>query len=77
MPAPEGDLARRITWLMLLRVVVTTLLLGAAIVADAVGPVAREAPLGMFVFGLIGVTYGLTLLWAIALRRGVRPHRLG
>ncbi len=76
--APSGgpsDIVRRLTYLMLFRVVVTTLLLGAAVAAglaasdvpagDDAAPIERAPTL----FAAVGVTYALTLLWAILLQR--------
>ena len=79
VPGPlrhAGERRRRLTWFMLLRVVVTTLLLGAAVVADAASPAALDAARVVFVFGLIALTYGLTLAWSLLLRRGAAPSRL-
>ena len=69
-------LARRFTWFMALRAAVTTLLFGAAVLADATRAVEREDSWRGFTFALIAVTYGLTLLFSILLRRGGSPGRL-
>jgi two-component system sensor histidine kinase PilS (NtrC family) len=59
----------RIKWLIFFRVIVTTLLLGAAIIVQL-----RESQFFFYIspsylYALIGFTYALTLLYAILLRR--------
>ena len=76
--APRSERARRLIYFMLLRVVVTTLFLGASVLSDLTGAggTASGALSGVLAFALIGITYGLTLLWALLLRRGASPERL-
>src|SRR5687767_14920702 len=67
---------RRLTYFMLLRVVVTSLLLGTAVAANMAEPEAPSASRSFFIFAIIAITYGLTVVWAVLLRRGARPARL-
>jgi len=73
--AMRADRARRLTWIMLLRVVVTTVLLGGNVISDVVGASSMTLS-ATFVFGMIALTYGLTVLWAVLLRQGYSPARL-
>ena len=59
-----SDYRRRLVWLIGARVVVSTLLLGSAIVFQAAAP--GSLPIDPFFF-LIGLTYGLSILYAISL----------
>ena len=71
-----AELFRRVTYLMLFRVVVTTLLLGAAIAAGLAVPngrlpiddLAERSGHADVLFIAVGVTYALTLIWAALLR---------
>jgi len=68
MPKKKADSARRIAdnalvWLMVLRVVVVTALLGSAVVAEVL---ARPSEPGEPLYLLIALTYLLTLLYALA-----------
>ncbi len=68
MPRTKADTARRIAdnalvWLMVLRVVVVTALLGSAVVAEVL---ARPSEPGEPLYLLIAFTYLLTLLYALA-----------
>jgi two-component system sensor histidine kinase PilS (NtrC family) len=62
---PERDLRRRLAWLIGIRVVISTLLLGSAAVVQLFSP-------GTFpvepLFLLIGLTYLLNILWSITLK---------
>ena len=63
---PESDLRRRLAWLIGIRVVISTLLLGSAAVVQWFSPGAFPAePL----FLLIGLTYLLNILWALTLKK--------
>jgi two-component system sensor histidine kinase PilS (NtrC family) len=74
--SPFGGLGRRVTYLMLFRVGVVTLLLGATFVSELgelAAPIPRvESPRSTLLFGLIAATYGLTIVYALALRRATR-----
>ena len=68
MPKKKTDSARKIAdnalvWLMVLRVVVVTALLGSAVVAEVL---ARPSEPGEPLYLLIALTYLLTLLYALA-----------
>ena len=60
-----SDSRRRLVWLIGTRVVVSTLLLGSAVVfqVNAPGTLAVDP-----FFFLIGLTYGLSVIYAITLR---------
>ena len=61
---PESDLRRKLAWLIGIRVVISTLLLGSAAVVQLFSPGAFPVePL----FLLIGLTYLLNILWAVTL----------
>jgi len=59
------DLRRRVAWLIAIRVVISTMLLGGAIVAQVTAP--GSFPVNPFFF-LVGLTYGLTIVYASLLR---------
>jgi two-component system sensor histidine kinase PilS (NtrC family) len=61
----ETDLRRRLAWLIGIRAVISTLLLGGAILAQVTAP--GSFPVDPF-FTLIAVTYALTIAYALTLR---------
>ncbi len=64
------DLKKRLTYLMLFRVGLVTLLLVATAAAELAAPVGEPtSPAVAALFGLIAVTYGLTILYAVLLPR--------
>jgi two-component system sensor histidine kinase PilS (NtrC family) len=67
----DTELRRKVAWLIAVRAVISTILLGSAIFARITAP-------GSFAvdpfFFLIGVTYALTMTWALSLRF-VERHR--
>jgi len=69
----ETDLRRRVAWLIAIRAVISTILLGSAIFARITTP-------GSFAvdpfFFLIGITYALTIIWAVTLRHVERRRWL-
>ena len=66
---PERDLRRILAWLIAIRVGISTLLLGGALVVQLTSPGAFPVePL----FLLIGITYALNILWALTLKWGER-----
>ena len=67
----ETDLRRRLAWLISVRAVISTLLLGGAVVAQITAP--GSFPVDPFFF-LIAVTYALTITFAVTLRFADR-HR--
>jgi two-component system, NtrC family, sensor histidine kinase PilS len=68
---PDSGLRRKVGWLIAIRAVISTILLGSAIVAQITAP-------GSFAvdpfFFLIGLTYALTISYAVTLRY-VDDHR--
>jgi two-component system sensor histidine kinase PilS (NtrC family) len=65
----ETDLRRKLGWLIAARAVVSTLLLGGAVVAQIKSP--GSFPIDPF-FILIATTYGLTIAYALTLRFAAR-----
>jgi two-component system sensor histidine kinase PilS (NtrC family) len=67
----ERDLRRKLFWLIAIRVCISSLLLGSAVVVQLTAPgTFSSEPL----FLLIGVIYGLNILWALTLKWAER-HR--
>ncbi|MBP6631442.1 MAG: PAS domain-containing protein [Kofleriaceae bacterium] len=82
LPAPTratvrapADLARRLTWLMLVRTVAVTVVLGLTLWLLATAE-TRSTALVVTLSGLIAVTYILTIVYAVLLRRQVAAARL-
>jgi two-component system, NtrC family, sensor histidine kinase PilS len=69
------EVRRRITTLMLFRVVMITLVLGVTVALNVASPAALAAPAQVILFAIIAVTYGLTLLYAYLLPRVKNPLR--
>jgi two-component system sensor histidine kinase PilS (NtrC family) len=74
--ATGRDLARRMVWLMLLRTVVVSLMLGLSYwLAWAGGsPWSSDAVIALSL--IVGATYVSTLVYALLVRAGVNPERL-
>jgi two-component system sensor histidine kinase PilS (NtrC family) len=74
--ATGRDLARRMVWLMLLRTVVVSLMLGLSYwLAWAGGsPWSSDAVIALSL--IVGATYASTLVYALLVRAGVNPERL-
>ena len=68
-----SDLRRRVAWLIGIRAIVSTLLLGGAIVAQVTAP--GSFPVNPFFF-LVALTYGLTIAYASTLGLVDRYHWL-
>jgi two-component system, NtrC family, sensor histidine kinase PilS len=68
-----SDLRRRVDWLIGIRAIISTLLLGGAIVAQVTSP--GSFPVNPFFF-LVALTYGLTIAYASTLRFVDRYHWL-
>src|SRR6185312_4118062 len=64
-PLPTTDLRRKLRWLIAIRAVISTALLGGATFAQITAP--GSFPVDPFFF-LIGLTYALTAIWAATLR---------
>jgi len=67
------DLRRRVAWLIGIRAIISTLLLGGAIVAQVTAP--GSFPVNPFFF-LVALTYGLTIAYASTLKFVDRYHWL-
>ena len=68
-----SDLRRRVAWLIGIRAIISTLLLGGAIVAQVTAP--GSFPVNPFFF-LVALTYGLTIAYASTLKFVDRYHWL-
>jgi len=67
---PEGrELATKLKWLMLFRILMVTVLLGATVVVSADTLASLSDPLQLFLYGIIIGTYVLTLAYALLLPR--------
>ncbi|MBK9032533.1 MAG: PAS domain-containing protein [Myxococcales bacterium] len=74
---PGGPtLARRLTRLMLVRTVIISLVLGLSLWLGSGGSAAMRAPAERLLLGVVVVTYLSTIVYAVAMRRGVAPERL-
>jgi two-component system sensor histidine kinase PilS (NtrC family) len=73
---PTPDLRRRLTYLMLFRVALITLVLGATTLLYWLGDADLAAPASVLFYGIIGATYLLTLVYAVALRQLRQLNRL-
>src|SRR5260370_9905107 len=69
VPLPTTDLRRKLRWLIAIRAVISTVLLGGATFAQITAP--GSFPVNPFFF-LIGMTYALTALYAPTLRYAYR-----
>lgn len=74
-PASTG-LARRLSRLMLVRTVVISLVLGLSLWLSSSSRGAMQAPAEQFLLGVVVLTYLVTIVYAVLLRRGVAPGRL-
>lgn len=70
------DIHRRVVYLMLFRLVLISLVLGATTLLSWLSDVDLSAPNSLVLFGIIGTTYLLTIIYAVALGRVSDPHRL-
>jgi len=81
LPAPTEpsgpDLNRRLTYLMLYRVVLISLVLGATTLLYSFGDAELGGPTSLSLYAIIGGTYLLTLVYALWLRSGRRTAMLG
>ncbi len=71
-----SGLDKRVLYLMLLRLVLITFVLGATILISWLGDIDLQAPSSIVMFSIIGTTYLLSLVYAVAIRRGINPDRL-
>jgi len=68
---------RRVVYLMVFRLVLITLVLGATLLLWAFTKADISGVSSLSVFAIIGLTYLLTVFYGLALRRGADPERLG
>jgi two-component system sensor histidine kinase PilS (NtrC family) len=74
--AAEAELGRRVTYLMLYRVSIISLVLGATAVLHWLGDADLTTPSAIAMYQIIGGTYVLTIVYAVALRRVKDVERL-
>jgi two-component system sensor histidine kinase PilS (NtrC family) len=67
---------RRLIWLMVLRTVVISLVLGLTIWLGTIDGSGPTAPAFLFLTGIVVITYASTIVYALLLRRGIDPERL-
>ncbi len=72
----RDELNRRVLYLMLFRLVLISLVLGVTIILSWLSDVDALSPASLVLFGIIGTTYLLSLIYAVAIRRGIDPMRL-
>jgi two-component system, NtrC family, sensor histidine kinase PilS len=75
-PYRAEELRRRITYLMLFRVVLITLVLGATTLLSWMSQGSITSGHSVAINGIIATTYLLTIVYALALRRGLESPRL-
>jgi two-component system sensor histidine kinase PilS (NtrC family) len=73
--APGAELRRRISQLMLFRVVLITLVLVVTVVLGWASPVQLAQPNAAWLFGIVAVTYALSIGYALWLERARSPIR--
>lgn len=74
-PLTVPELRRRITQLMLFRVVMITLVFGTTVVLHVASPEELTLPSAISLFAIVAATYALTLIYAIFVRRVEHPLR--
>ncbi|UCD77430.1 MAG: GHKL domain-containing protein [Desulfobacterales bacterium] len=67
--APEGDIKEKLKWLMLFRVLFSTLLLGSTIILQFGDSPPPIGPPLIILYGLIATVFFLSILYALALYR--------
>ena len=72
----RAELNRRVVYLMLFRLVLISLVLGVTILLSWLSDVDPLAPNSLVLFAIIGTTYLLTLIYSLAIKRGLDPMRL-
>ena len=65
----ESSLHRRLTYLMAFRVLLITLVLGSTTLLYWLGDVDLTEPNSVILYAIVGITYLLTLVYALALKR--------
>ncbi len=74
--AARGELRRRITWILVLRTVVISLVLALTLWVSWVNNVDPSAAPSLVLLGVVGATYLATIIYSLLLRGGVDPARL-
>ena len=74
--ARQLGIHRRVTYLMLFRLVLISLVLGATLVLSWLSDVDLATPNSLVLFGIIATTYLLTIVYSLALSRVDDPRRL-
>jgi two-component system sensor histidine kinase PilS (NtrC family) len=74
--AEEVETGRRVLYLMLVRTVLISLVLGSQLLLYWLGNVDLATPASLMLFAIIGSTYLLTLVYALGVWRGGAPGRL-
>src|SRR5439155_12920480 len=69
----DTELRRKLAWLIAIRAIVSTIMLGSATLIELTAP--GSFPIGRFFF-LIGLTYALTIFYAATLRYADRARAL-
>jgi two-component system sensor histidine kinase PilS (NtrC family) len=71
-----GSLRKRVLWMMLLRVALISVLLGATIIFNYRTETAFTSPSPRFLLGLIALTYFITIIYAVWYKLGAAIKRL-
>ncbi|MBL4637132.1 MAG: PAS domain-containing protein [Kofleriaceae bacterium] len=74
--SPDSELRRRLTYLMAFRVLVITLVMGVTTVLFWLGDVDLTLPNSLFLYGVSGSTYVLTLVYARVVLNSTNLERL-
>ena len=72
----RGDMGRRVLYLMLFRLIVISLVLGFTLLLGWLSDVDLSAPNSLVLFAIIGTTYLLTIVYTLAMQRGVHLGKL-
>ena len=76
-PSPSEDLRRRLTYLMLFRVGVISLVMGSTALLYWISDVDLTSTASLMIFAIIGFTYLLTIIYAVRLTRADNLAPLG
>lgn len=77
LDALSGQLTRRLTFVVLLRVVLITLVLGVTTLLYWLSETDLTTPSALVVFGVVCATYLLTIAYSLGIRSGQRLEQLG
>ncbi|MCA9673438.1 MAG: hypothetical protein H6709_09100 [Kofleriaceae bacterium] len=73
---PGHDLRRRLTWLIVLRTGVISIVLGLALWVSWINEVDPSGAASLTLVGIVATTYVMTLVYSLLLRAGVAAERL-